>query len=869
MKKMLLLLCLKCTLPLLSTAQCPANILVQQNTCAGTATPITDLEFNYYQSAPDDSTLLKQVWDYGDQTSDSFFAGNFKAAHTHTYSTGGNYIVSLTVFLKNGCSTTITVPVAVRHNPFEADSFTYTVSTNCSTPYRVSFNANLPGNIVGTPIVQWNFSNTNAVEASDSVVVWNYSRPGTYRVRLITRASFCTIRDTAIKFITIPPKVNSNFKYAINQENRQVQFTSVATGGVGNPAQWFWDFGDGTTAATANPSHTYNTYGSYIVKHSVVSNYGCVSDTVSRIVHVTPLIISNPALGKSNMGTEFWTGFGFMEYMRQNPQSAGSAHMSLYIAGGATASTVFVDMPALSPELQANAGFPWKIEVPADSVIEITRFPRGDSTDFLNRLNLADSRLYFTGISPRGIHITSTQPVAIWQHIYSTTNTAGATLLLPVNVWGNAYTIQAWGGESNTRLPNSFFFIVAEEDSTAIEFIPTAPIIDSSTATLFTVDHTTANILYPAGVAQTIMLHRGQVFNAMGMVQGPISAAKGLDLSGTKIRTINPSKKIAVFSGNGRVLLNTNGCNNATGSDNLIQQMFPKIAWGTRYLTTPTKSMEYGIYRITVNDASTIVKVNGLPVTTALIQNSYYQIESNKPLLIESDKRIMVTQYIVTPGCPGVASGNSPYGDPEMINLSPLKYAVNNVTVYSPNFKNTITQPLSASFINVVLHKTAVASFRLNNSNMVDTGSSSYSNLPYNNSGPIAVTNAFIPHPGDSNYYYARLKVPTGEIQTLQADSLFTAIAYGMGNGESVGFNVGFNFNVEQIEYKYIGNGNWTDENKWLGNKLPPNPLPLGSVVIILGNCIINTPQTIEDGAKIIVESGANLIINGNLTILY
>ena len=41
-----------------------------------------------------------------------------------------------------------------------------------------------------------------------------------------------------------------------------VQFTDLSTGG---PTSWSWDFGDGSTDTTQNPSHTYTVAGTYSV----------------------------------------------------------------------------------------------------------------------------------------------------------------------------------------------------------------------------------------------------------------------------------------------------------------------------------------------------------------------------------------------------------------------------------------------------------------------------------------------------------------------------------------------------------------------------------------------------------------------------
>jgi hypothetical protein len=88
----------------------------------------------------------------------------------------------------------------------------------------------------------------------------------------------------------------------------------------------------------------------------------------------------------------------------------------------------------------------------------------------------------------------------------------------------------------------------------------------------------------------------------------------------------------------------------------MIQQMFPSVAWGKRYLTAPTKTMEYNVYRINVSDPATQVWVNNPTHTTALntsllVNNLYYEIASSSPQLIESDKPITVTQFIVAGGC--------------------------------------------------------------------------------------------------------------------------------------------------------------------------------------------------------------------------
>jgi gliding motility-associated-like protein len=55
---------------------------------------------------------------------------------------------------------------------------------------------------------------------------------------------------------------------------------------------WYWNFGDGQTAAIKNPSHTYTRGGSFPVKFSVVTDVGCLSDTMSQQVSISAIPVA-------------------------------------------------------------------------------------------------------------------------------------------------------------------------------------------------------------------------------------------------------------------------------------------------------------------------------------------------------------------------------------------------------------------------------------------------------------------------------------------------------------------------------------------------------------------------------------------------
>ncbi len=72
-----------------------------------------------------------------------------------------------------------------------------------------------------------------------------------------------------------------------------VQFTDQSTG---TPTSWSWTFGDGGTATSQNPAHTYTAAGSYDVSLTVANADG--SDTLTKSGYI---VVSEPGTGATTM----------------------------------------------------------------------------------------------------------------------------------------------------------------------------------------------------------------------------------------------------------------------------------------------------------------------------------------------------------------------------------------------------------------------------------------------------------------------------------------------------------------------------------------------------------------------------------------
>ncbi len=372
-----------------------------------------------------------------------------------------------------------------------------------------------------------------------------------------------------------------------------------------------------------------------------------------------------------------------------------------------------------------------------------------------------------TTISNKGIHITSLLPIVVYAHIYDQA-VSGATLVLPTNTLGKDYYSLNYEQISNSPNSHSFFFVVATEDNTEIEITPSV---------------NTQGGLKAGQASVPIKLNKGDIYQVFGIQTSILgSTTKGGDLTGTRIRSIStnsePCKKIAVFSGSGKMAI---GCLNAAGlagsADNLFQQVYPTASWGKTFITVPSKDRNYDVYRIFKSDPTAIVTLNGTVIPSAsFINNFYYQFEGQTVNHIESDKAIQVVLYAVTQG-KSINCTNVPgdVGDPEMIFLNPLEQTLSQITMYSTQLHMIVKH-----FINIVIPTTAASSFKLD--------------------GALQAS-LFKPVTGKPEYSYAQIPVSAGT-HNLLADAGFNAIAYGFGNAESYGYAAGANVKGLGVEIR-------------------------------------------------------------------
>lgn len=240
--------------------------------CLLTAVPFTD------NSAGDGThPITTWIWNYGDGIIDTLTAPPF----LHTYAGPGSYTVSLKVTDNIGCVDSVTATSTLIISKPVADFSTIDTLSCPGKDIHFTDKSSGPG-----LNYSWNFG-----DGSTSVLpnpVHFYAADGLYTIKLkITDQYGCVDSITYPDYVRIVSP-HAAFTMSDSLGTCPPLFVSFA-----NTSQNFtavnWDFGDGTSTQTDNPSHFYNIPGVYIAKLTITSPGGCTDVKQKTITVRGPL----------------------------------------------------------------------------------------------------------------------------------------------------------------------------------------------------------------------------------------------------------------------------------------------------------------------------------------------------------------------------------------------------------------------------------------------------------------------------------------------------------------------------------------------------------------------------------------------------
>jgi len=199
-------------------------------------------------------------WTFGDGNS------SLGSSATHTYTTSGNFTVSLIAIDANGAVATFTQPIVVA--ALLQVSFIYNPSSLVATQ-SATFTASTTGG-VGTPSVDWSFGDGNSSTANPAS--HTYTAFGSFEVT-VTATDSNGVKAASSQTVTVNAVLTASFTYSPSsvEIGQPVLFNGSASGGV-SPYSYSWSFGDGSTDAGPSVSHVYSSSGSFNVSLTVTDS---------------------------------------------------------------------------------------------------------------------------------------------------------------------------------------------------------------------------------------------------------------------------------------------------------------------------------------------------------------------------------------------------------------------------------------------------------------------------------------------------------------------------------------------------------------------------------------------------------------------
>jgi len=363
-------------------------------------------------------------------------------------------------------------------------------------------------------------------------------------------------------------------------------------------------------------------------------------------------------------------------------------------------------------------------------------------------------------IQNKAIHLVSDNPLNVYALNWCE-NSADVAVIYPKEALGNEYFAMCYTPHIQTDIlgneiyngsgKNSEFLIVATENNTTVNITPTK-ITDK---------------LQPTNVPFSIILSKGELYQVQSM--NHLNLQGQGDLTGSYIKS---DKNIAVFSG--ALATSVPADPNVDSWDHLYEQMPPLPSWGRKFVTVPLSGRSEDRYRVLASQNNTNIRIGGKN-TVVLNRGAFYEfvLKANEPSLVESDKPVLLAQYMVSNSVdrpPGLTIWDWD-GDPFMVIINPVDQTREFATFVaydSQNLKNKY-------YVNIVTKDDATTQILLDDK-------------------PIPFQTL-----ANSGYSFAQVKTDKGKhnLKSTESGKGFIAYVYAYGNPESFGYSVGFNVNVK------------------------------------------------------------------------
>ena len=250
------------------TAFAFSGSFIGSNSCPPVLLRINNLSVGYY----------RLLWDFGDGTS------SIQSYPTHIYYKAGVYKITLYTYGYNGLTGTYIDSIEVKQ---PSSQISADILQGCT-----SQNVNLQATTVNAGSYVWDFGD-GIVAAGTTALSHSYNTAGIYNPKLIAKDNNGCAASTELADKIIIDSLSIAIKGipSLVCDSALISFApdvyNFAETKIGTPLTYKWDFGTGATMDTSNvksPSFRYTVPGTYVVKLTVSSQYGCSRQETANVV---------------------------------------------------------------------------------------------------------------------------------------------------------------------------------------------------------------------------------------------------------------------------------------------------------------------------------------------------------------------------------------------------------------------------------------------------------------------------------------------------------------------------------------------------------------------------------------------------------
>ena len=241
-------------------------------------TPCEDVIIQFTDLSTSADGIDSWAWDFGDGTPTTTVQNP-----THSYSSGGSFIVTLTVSATTNCEGISQQTIVVQ--PAPAIDFSFTEDCEGIETHFIDSDF-----IDVASTTSWNYSFGDGQTSTESNPNYTYANSGSYPVvfTIIDINNCSNSIEHQVNVFEIP---NAQFSYGTACQFSPTTFTDLSS----PPADinnWLWDFGDGNTSNVQHPDHVFNnvTEDIFNVSLEVTSINACSNSTNQDVlVYLKPV----------------------------------------------------------------------------------------------------------------------------------------------------------------------------------------------------------------------------------------------------------------------------------------------------------------------------------------------------------------------------------------------------------------------------------------------------------------------------------------------------------------------------------------------------------------------------------------------------